>query len=219
MIAETETPPLYFGENLTDAECEAMMLVRFGVGARVFKKHFKKELNLMSRKWHDYQILHPVVATYLYAFEYTKAYRRYYSSVIDHEKGQYVKGFKGKDAWGSTNSGGFITGRQHADEMGIPYDFYITNAIDFLYIKKWKHLPRPCHLYAEDVRETVAARWLEYSSSTLILAKDPFFKDVANIEAPEFQAHQARIRQYIDRSRARAMTVDSIREMGYITPL
>lgn len=212
-----ENKPSYFGENLDDKQCEIIQLTRFGGGERAFKKHLKLELQLLQSKWHDYKLLHPVVATYRYAHEFTKTYRRYYSMTLDHERGQYVTGFKGKDPWLATNSGGFIRGRQQADSMGIPYDFYISAAYNFLYIKKWKHIARPCHLYAEDVIAHIEEAWRNYSTSALIFAEDTFFKDIANGERPEFIAHQHWIENRLALSKVKDLARASLHDRGYIT--
>ena len=210
------TEPLFYGETLTDDECEVIMLTLFGGGERVFKKHFAQELRLMRSKWFDYRILHPVVATYRYAHEYTLAFRRYYSKVIDHQKGQFIKGFKGKDALASSSVTAFFTGRRTADQYGIPYDFYISTALNYLYVKKWKHLPRPCHLYAEDVQEAVVEKWTEYSQSALILAQDPFFKDASKRHLPEFQAHQDWLTFRLSLSKVKSIAAQSLIEQGYL---
>ena len=206
---------LFFGQDLSDDECEGLMLERFGSGDRVFKKRFKRELNLMQTKWFDYRILHPVIATYLFAWEYTKVYQRYYAMTIDYGKSAYVRGFKGGDAWLSTNSGGFVNARQKADELGMPYGFFISNAFDFLYIKKWKHIPRPCHLYAADVIEVVTQRWSEFQRAAMTLAQDDFFKNIENAERPEFAAHLQWVNNRLDKSSVAADTRELLREQGY----
>jgi hypothetical protein len=206
----------FFGQHLSDEECEALMIEKFGTGERVFKKHFSKELRLMSVKWFDYRIMHPVVATYKYAHEYIRVYQRYYKMTIDCERGNFVKGFKGGDAWLSNQAGGFIKGRQIADSLGMPYDLFISMAFNFLYIKKWKHLPRPCHLYAEDTIQHIEERWHEHSRQIMTLSKDPYFKNFENIETPEMMAHQEWINRYLNRSRVRDSAIECLIEQGYL---
>ena len=211
----TKNRPKFFGENLTDKECEVIQLDRFGGGARVFRKHLGLELQLMQTKWYDYRLLHPVVATYLYAYEYDQAYKKYYQMTRDYEVGKFIKGYKGADAWLAKNSGGFIKGRQQADEMGIPYDFYISSAYNFLYIKKWKHIPRQCHLYAQDVLERIESDWLTYSKSTLVLSKDSFFKDIYNKDRPEYISHQQWLEDRIALSKVKDAARESLQERGF----
>jgi len=205
----------FYGKDLTDAECEAMFIERFGAGERAFKKHFKKELQLFQSKWFDYRVLHPIVATYLYAAEFRRAYKKYYSMTIDHEKSQYMMGFRGEDAWEAKSSGGFIKGRQQADLLGIPYWFYIEKAYEWLYIKKWKHLPRQTHLYAEDVIEHISAQWETRVRETLVIAELDFFKDRQNSERPEFVAHQEWLKERISLSTVPGLATESLNERGY----
>jgi len=213
---EKPAAEINFGENLTDIECEALMIEKFGSGSRTFRKHFANELKLMSVKWFDYRIQHPVVSTYQFAKEYMAVYRNYYQKTIDCERGKYVKSFKGQDPWISSQAGGFIKGRQFADELGIPYDLFIGEAFSFLFNKKWHHLPRPCHLYADDVLESVAVKWEERKRVTMVLAKDDFFKLAINMHRPEFIAHQKWIEQYVSRSGAKKATIECLREKGFL---
>lgn len=205
----------YYGWDFTDEKCERMLLERFGGGQRAFRKHFKKELQLFQTKWVDYRILHPVVATYLYAAEFVIAYKRYYTMTVDCEKGLYVKGFKGGDAWAASNSLGFIKGRQQADTLGIPYWFYISKAYEWLYIMKWKHLPRQVHLYREDVVEYVNKEWYIYSRESLVLSELDYFKDDANRDRPEYIAHQEWVRDRVALSSVPEVAMESLNERGY----
>lgn len=205
----------FYGSTLTDAECERLLIERFGAGDRAFKKHFKKELQLYQTKWFDYRLLHPVVATYLYAAEFQRTFKKYYAKTIDHEKAQYMKGFSGGDAWAAKNSGGFIKGRQQADLMGIPYWFYIERAYEWLYRKKWKHIPRQTHLYSEEVIQFVAEEWRIYSTESLVIAEQDFFRDRTNQERPEYQAHQQWLRDRVALSRVPEIARESLNERGY----
>jgi hypothetical protein len=206
----------FFGSDLCDLDCEALMIEKFGVGERAFKAHFKLELSLFQTKWFDYRLMHPVTATYLYAHEFVKSYRRYYAMTIDCGKARYVKGYSGKDPWLIKNAMMFVKGRRQADKLGTPYDFYINAAYEFLYVKKWKHLPRPCHLYAEDVIEFVDNKWREYSRSALMLAESDFFRDEGNAERPEFIAHQRWMMDRLQKSKIKEIAAESLRERGFI---
>jgi len=210
-------PPFgsFFGDDLTDFQCEVLQIERFGNNQRAFRKHFRLELQLFQSKWFDYRLLHPVMATYLYAAEFIRAYRRYYSMTIDCEKGQYVKGFKGNDALQNKQSISFIRGRQAADELGIPYWFYIEKAYEWLYIKKWKHIPRHVHLYAEDVIEYVSKQWEARIRETLIIAESDFFRDEINGDRPEYKAHQEWLRERVKLSSVPKLATESLNERGY----
>jgi len=205
----------FYGDDLTDFEAEKLQIGRYAAQPRVFKKHFAKELALYQTKWFDYRLLHPVVATYLYAAEFRRIYKRYYSKTIDLHKSRYIRGFSGQDAWVAKASNGFIKGRQQADSMGIPYWFYISNAYEWLYIKKWKHLPRHVHLYNQEVIDFVEMKWGEQNRGSLIIAELDFFKDYSNSKRPEFIAHQEWLVERISKSRAKQAAIESLNERGY----
>ena len=210
-----ETKGSFYGSDLTDLEAEKLFIERFGGGERAFKTHFRKELKLRDKKWYDYRTMHPVVATYLYAAEYRRVYRSYYSKTVDFQRAMYVKGFKGDDAWMANSSGGFIKGRQQADSMGIPYWFYIENAFEWLYRKKWKHIPRQTHLYNKEVIQFVLDAWITRATETLIVAELPFFKDQSNNKRPEYIAHQEWLKDRVSMSRIPEIATESLNERGY----
>lgn len=206
----------FFGQDLSDREAEILQIERFGGNERVFKKHFKKELRLYQTKWFDYRVLHPVVATYLYAAEYRRLYKKYFSMTVDCEKAKYVRGFSGNDAWKIKNAKGFTTGRQQADSMGIPYWFYISKAYESLYQKKWQRVPIHTHLYSDYVIDFIGDAWAKFTKETLVVADLEFFRDQENQERPEFQAHQQWLLDRVAKSKVPVMAKESLLERGFI---
>jgi hypothetical protein len=54
----------------------------------------------------------------------------------------------------------FWKGRQAADQLGIPYNYYVDFSICHLMEDKiWKRIPRPQHLYSSDVKESAMDAW------------------------------------------------------------
>jgi len=211
MLVTTE----FYGFDLSDFEAEKLQIEKHAVKERAFKKEFKKESQLNQVKWFDNRILHPVVATYLYAAEYRRVYRAYYTKSIDHEKAKYVKGFSGDDAWVAKSANGFVKGRQQADSMCIPYWFYIQNAFEWLYIKKWKHMPRHVHLYNDEVIAFVASTWEIYKRETITIAELPFFREQKNQYRPEYIAHQEWLRELVSMSTVPKIATESLNERGF----
>ncbi|MBE0438024.1 MAG: hypothetical protein IBX56_19775 [Methylomicrobium sp.] len=213
---EFSTVGKFYGSELADFDCELMMMERFAGNERAFKKEFKAELRLMQTKWFDYRLLHPVVATYLYAAEFTRIYQRYYAKTRDYEKANYVKGFSGGDAWRHKTSGGFVKGRRQADALGIPYWFYIDRAFEFLYRRCWKNIPRHFHLYTKEIVEFVQIEWAIYSKESLVLAELSFFKGDQNRSRPEWLAHRQWMINRIMRSPVPKLAAESLRDRGYV---
>jgi len=64
---------------------------------------------------------------------------------------------------------GLWKGRQSADILGIPYDFYIGTALRFLIEGSiWQRIPRPVHLYSEKVKEFTLERWVETLNTGIV---------------------------------------------------
>lgn len=199
--AKTSAAP-YFGADLSTLDCERLMIERFAVTDKAFIKLLGQEVELMQTKWFDYRLIHPVKATYLYAAEYSRIFKRYYSEIIDVDKARRKTGFRGRDFWKSKEFSGFWRGRWHADRLGMPYWFFISKAFECLYIRKWKHIPRPAHLYSEVVLEFVTQAWAEYAQSAIVFAENPFFRDPQNAHAPIYKNHEHWVGNRIRRSSA-----------------
>lgn len=146
----------FFGSDLSTEEYDTLAAIA------IDDRLFKVETELMDLKWFEYRHLHPTQATYLYAHHYTLEYRKIFQKIVDQSLGAFVTGSKGKDAMKKTETVGFWKGRQQADRLGMPYDYYIGSAMRFLIEGKiWKRVPRPVHLYSKPVIEHVSNYWVE----------------------------------------------------------
>jgi hypothetical protein len=144
----------------------------------------KLEPTLMTGKWFDYRFMSAVEATYLYASEFVKAYRRMYRENIDGMKADYVlaamsrrdllkyeapttksasRKNRGRDPDREKHNqylGSLWRGRQTADAMGVPYEIYLELAFQRR-LRYWQksHLPRPHQLYSDLCTDFVEDEW------------------------------------------------------------
>ena len=52
--------------------------------------------------------------------------------------------------------------RQLADQIGVPYGFFIREGMEFLGARNWRHLPRPNQLLSAEVTDAALAAWNEH---------------------------------------------------------
>lgn len=148
-----DNPSEIFGQDLDLIGYEVLAM------QNIDPKYLKLDAGLFESKWWDYRSLHPVAATYLFAHEYNKAYQFIVKRCRDLERGQYMKGFKGKDIFEGKEALTFWKARQNADRLGIRYDFYIMKALLWAEDRNWRNIPRPIHLYSADLTEHLAGVW------------------------------------------------------------
>lgn len=170
MEQKTHFGPFY-GQDLSPEEADALAIGHIPKPVRAL------EAELMDKKWFDYRLLHPTVATYLFAQCYTKGYQRFIRVSQDHERAAFVKGFKGEDFMNSREKGTFWKVRQKVDELGIRYDFFMARAIDFCINNGWHQPPRPSHLYSNaDLMVEVMNNWHHEKAGRLQFPKDKHFR-------------------------------------------
>jgi len=174
------TEPVIYGMNTTgDEACEIM----FRLAARNAEL-VANERWLNATKWFDYRFLNPVQATYLYAHAYRKVYREKYAAHFDTAGAEYVKGLRSEELFDFTvrnpNRVALWNGRQAADALTMPYELYISIAMEWhLRVKKRDYLPRPNQLYnVENERNSfplltsIYNAWVERYTAVLYLAED-----------------------------------------------
>lgn len=156
-----DNPSEFFGHDRGLVECEVLAI------KSVDPRFLKLEAELFESKWWDYRRLHPVIATYLFAHEYNNAYQWIVKRCRDIERGQYMKGFKGKDIFEGKEVIAFWKARQSADRLGMRYDFYIRTAMKWAEDRNWRNIPRPIHLYSDDLVEHLKEKWAEEARARL----------------------------------------------------
>src|SRR4051812_30836313 len=91
-----------------------------------------RERDLMEFKWFDYRFMTPFQATEAFATAYLAAYRRKWSTYLSTEEAANKKAFRAGD-WRSDRSErtSCWKARQAADLLGMPYDFFCEQALEF----------------------------------------------------------------------------------------
>jgi hypothetical protein len=145
MIATNDTAEAVYGLDLPQLSHDISM-------AKVRKSFQQDEVSLYHSKWFDYRFLNPTQASYVYAQEWVKAYKQAFKIHVDRDGAQYSKPMRHEDLFDNTPQfySGIWRGRQFADGLGMPYDFYITQALHQR-LRRWRQqfLPRPHQLYFE----------------------------------------------------------------------
>jgi hypothetical protein len=174
-------------------------------------KWVKIETALFRGKWFDYRFMNPVQATYLYAHEYTKAYKRAFSNNIDSTRADHVKPLncetlftvpeiteadntpkliekkKKAIAYKKRTIAAIWKGRMVADAMGMPYDIFLDRAFHWT-LRFWQqaHLPRPSHLYSDLVTDRATIDWETRQKDEFFYSTLPQYKNGAYRETTEF---------------------------------
>lgn len=190
--SNTETddaPETPVGLDLTTDEYDqiALSLIKADLWAN--------ESKLVQKKWWDYRGLHPVEATYLFAYAYIKQFALRNRHRVDISRAPFIKPLKGKDPLldNPKQLTGLIKARQFADEFGMPYDFHIRHALKFADERDWTYLPRPSQLYgakksADDttMRFEVVKAWEEEKARSIQYSRAPYFR-VDNFKGTDLQ--------------------------------
>lgn len=150
---------------------------------------------LFTSKWFDYRFMNPVVATYVYAHEYVKAFRAAYRVTFDAracEGPRPITPMKHHDLFRCSQP--FISaiwrGRQHADAMGIPYDVYLELAFEGN-LRFWKQafLPRPAQFYSGEVCKYIAERWEDRQKGIFYYGRHSAYRTHRYVGAPMQNDH------------------------------
>ena len=205
----------FYGYALTRAECE-MKALQF-----VDKQNYAfSEAQWFDTKWFDYRFMHPTLATYLYSHYYLEAYRVWIARRQDLHRSKHVqpiKNVRGDIFMADKREYTALwKGRQAADELGIPYDFYCYTLMRITDEALWERIPRPQQMYAPALKEQVKDLWDIESKARVITAKDQYYA----ADAYRGERYQESYREYLtvlieSRLQPRYL-IDSMIERGHI---
>lgn len=185
-----ETIDTFFG---VDFETERYNEIALTVAT---KPMLRVEPELVKTKWFDYRTKHPVYLGYLWAFIYKQEYKRFISKYRDPERGLYMNGITGKDVFGKSikkvkskikgepstevekmhpERKAVWRARQKADELGIPYDFYIRTVMEIAESHSWARPPRPQHFTSDEMVSAVIDAWKEKMTTKIVTSDDARF--------------------------------------------
>lgn len=117
----------------------------------------KNEAELFQCKWFDYRHLHPMDATILFA----EAYKKEYAAIMgshgreDYRVSPFKTGLKRVPfiRLSKANITSLWKARQKADELGVEYGYFISSILSIAAKREWRELPRPQHLWQDDLLE------------------------------------------------------------------
>lgn len=144
-------------------------------------KHISSDLlslerSLATTKWFDYRFLTPMAATQRFADIFREQYRNKYAQYFDLTESEYKRGIGADNVF--ENEAQIFTSlwkaRQHADQLGMPYEHFISFTINHLMDRGYRQLPAVSQLYSEHALATAEEKWNEYKASIPLLpARDP----------------------------------------------
>jgi hypothetical protein len=117
-------------------------------------------------------------ATAKFADAYREEFKDRYAKNIDTEEAEGKTGTRGRN-WKSNSRefNSFWSARQFADELGVPYDFFVHHAMRLPLRWGWQHIPRPNQLYGDKIRDAVRKevleRWVEWTSARFTFSELP----------------------------------------------
>ncbi|GJE46614.1 hypothetical protein F6X53_19225 [Methylobacterium soli] len=150
------------------------------------------ERSLFAAKWFDYRFVSPVEATLffydIYRDLYQKAWRKNFSvTEAERKRGVPIAGL-----WSSGREFNSVwRARQVADGLGLPYDFFIREAMEAAFRRGFKRPPRPNQLYHESFGPPILEAWAERQKSMPLLSALPQYRIEAYRNLPVQDEHQA----------------------------
>ncbi len=203
---------IYYGSELTIADCEMLALTRVDPSMRV------AEAVLFNRRWFDHRHLHPVQATYLFAHEYAEAVKRAYVRQKDIRTLDKVKGFDVAGLFASRELTAMWRARQAFDAIGCRYEYALDFIMKRFCDRGWKIFPRPNQLYAEEIVLDVRDAWRAECKAKTQLAKHERFLAENFVGHSDQRAYQAwQIDQVKTRGGNRAMLLGRLLQERALT--
>ncbi|OEO29779.1 hypothetical protein VW23_001655 [Devosia insulae DS-56] len=114
----------------------------------VAREHLIKEADYVNTKWFEYRYTDPYSATILFGRHYNAALRRFVEKYINIDFGPHVRGVDIPATAPSREFTQLWVARQHADEVQLPYDQYISHCLEFAVGRSGRKVaaPRPNQL-------------------------------------------------------------------------
>jgi hypothetical protein len=119
-----------------------------------------EERECYERKWFGYRFMAPGDATQLFVDAYSDCYRRIWKETRDLTEAESKTGIRGSD-WRSDprELTSVWRARQHADNLGIPYPFFIMGALRAAERRGARRPPRPNQLFKIENLVHVSVEW------------------------------------------------------------
>ena len=167
----------------------------------------KKEQELARMRWFDCRKMHPMLATYYFMECYKTAYQEFTRVAINADTAPYVKPIKGNDFLNAREKLSFWRLRQLVDELGIRYDFFLSEAMRWYTEECFRseslYPPRPGHMATNaDMLASVVIAWEEELNVRMQFPQDECYKiknftgSVDQLDYEEFVMKQIMNRQH-----------------------
>lgn len=179
------------GTEWSSLECDALALRYIPI------KLLSEESALYETKFWDYRFMHPVQATCAYAQAYSDALKRAVSRRTDLYVGLNMRGLKKPIIFelDQRTLTGLWKGRQMADRIGCPYDFYCEVAMQFADRARMPFLPSSSQMYSTTVAEHlqvlpsmvehIVSKWVERTSHSAFYAAHEAYTCEHYCEGPD----------------------------------
>jgi hypothetical protein len=188
MTIAAPSAPDFYGSSLDLASNEILTI------QNIDRKLLAIEPKLYGLKWFDYRPLHPATATYLMVHHYNRAYGDFVGRALNHNR-RFMTAFKGKDFMQVHERKSFWRLRQRIDEMGIRYEFFLREAMNWYIKHGWgkqaKHPPRPGQMAANDeLLLDVSNAWARECRAKIQFASHARYRASQWVAAPDQLAYQ-----------------------------
>jgi hypothetical protein len=148
-------------------------------GGRVRPELLKFEPSLSGTAWYDYRFQHPAERTALFAQHFKQQYSIAYCRYFDHEEGKLKEGIAKGNLF-LTAQRTLISlwrARQTADCIGVPYELYVSRAIESLLRGRMKRPPRPNQIFDNRTAKKVLDDWWEYCGAKVFYSSLPAYRN------------------------------------------
>ncbi|MGY0619873.1 hypothetical protein [Lysobacter sp. A378] len=159
----------------------------------VDSKSLEREPELTPSAWVAYGYLSALERTELFCEAYLDCYRRYYARYKDMstaEEQQPIARELFNNEPSEINS--FWNARQTADDIGMPYDKYLNEVMEWATAQKnRKKFPRPNQLYSASQVTGASDVWNEWHNTVALFEEgwdDRFFKQSGRLDPPRKRA-------------------------------
>lgn len=160
---------LFFGAGKTRAEYAMLELANIPAEDRA------PESGLFRLRWFDQSAMMPSEATFFFAHVYREAVRAHYAKTVDYRTANSLAVIP-EDIFTSPELLSVWRARQAADSIGCRYDFYIRAFLNRSLERGWHNVPRPNHLYSEEVILDIRDAWVDAKRAYLQEPEHEFFK-------------------------------------------
>lgn len=176
MTLDSRHPHLgsFFGDHLSPEALDAFL-------ARLVKPEDWSAVSaLYDRKWFGYRFMSPGACLFLFADRYRKAYRSIATRLLAKKR---LPRFTQEDALhpnakhplAPADITGLWKAMCIADDAGIPYDVYCTEALEYAHKCGWTYLPRPTQLYSDKIVIAVIEAWRAKAGDRIHRTADPHY--------------------------------------------